>query len=496
MATGGTVQVDVAELGAKLESIVGPGRVSTSRAVCRAYSYSAFWGRTWLTVPDLVVVAATAEEVSQVLRVANEAGVPATPKGPVGQGGFGGPMKGGILLDLTPMDEITVDRKNMKVIAGAGGSFFRLAQELFKHRLMLPTSEYGPGPTVASSAIFPVNAFGKTRYGRNIDLVEGFEVVLPDGQIVRVGSMAYADSDFGPYYRYITGPDLVGLFTQSNGAFGIVTKVAYSCLRLPKCWAFHAYYWPLAQAETFAAVMTEATAMEIFDIHISDRWRFVGLEKAGLIPPLPNDCNFVAYLTVNAESPAELAAKEDVIHEMCRSRGGTYLPGAADHFYAEWPTVFAVVSQPMLVKLFNLTREASGATGMMICDSLNYPTSWFPQVYDKLMKTARKYGLWGEPNMIVYDGFPMKSLTICSQTWLFIDFYDRDWMRRVEAYRAEFREWFGARGGTHQSGVPPYPEYSWGNQPGAHDLLRRIKGLLDPNDILSPGTFEKRDWSR
>jgi len=56
--------------------------------------------------------------------------------------------------------------------------------------------------------------------------------------------------------------------------------------------------------------------------------------------------------------------------------------------------------------------------------------------------------------------------------------------------RNEFRKWYGARGGTFQSMLPPLtPDYTWTNQLGAHGLLKRIKAMLDPNNILSPGSF-------
>ena len=479
----------------KLKSIVGPDRVSTSKAVCRSHSYSSFWGRTWLTIPDMVVVASTTEQVSDIIKAANHYKVPVTPKGPVGMGGMGGPIKGGILLDVSPMDENIIDVKNQKVIAGAGGSFFKLSQELFKEGLLLPTAEYGPGPTVAASAVTPVVAFGKTRYGRNIDLVEGFEVVLPEGDIVRVGSMAYADSDFGPYYRYITGPDLVGMFTQANGAYGIITKVAYSCIQRPKHWAFHSYYWSLEQIHEFTDVMMQATALEMFDFHFCDKWRYEGLVKADLIPPMPDDCHFHGYLTITADSSEELQAKENIFHELCKSKGGSYLPGAGEKFFGEWPNTFCPICQPMLVKLFESARETSGATGLFIADSIDFPTSWFPEVYMKLKEVAENHGLWGDPYTIVFDGWPIRSQTMCSQTWLFTDFYDEEWMGRVMKYKDEFREWFGARGGTLQMGVPPYPEFTWNNQKSAHWLMDKIKKMLDPNDILSPGTFdiEKRE---
>ena len=108
----------------------------------------------------------------------------------------------------------------------------------------------------------------------------------------------------------------------------------------------------------------------------------------------------------------------------------------------------------------------------------------------KLKEVAENHGLWGDPYTIVFDGWPIRSQTMCSQTWLFTDFYDEEWMGRVMKYKDEFREWFGARGGTLQMGVPPYPEFTWNNQKSAHWLMDKIKKMLDPNDILSPGTFD------
>ena len=210
----------------ELEVIVGPKMVSTTPTVCESYAYSFSLSIDWVTRPEIVVMPTTTRHVSEIVKLANRYKVPVTPKGAVGMTGHGGPLHGGILLDFIHMDKILlIDDKNMKAVTEPGCSFFKLAQELFKNEMILPTAEYGPGPNVAASAITPVNGFGKTRYGRNIDLVEGFEVVLPTGEIVHIGSMAYAETDFGPFFRYITGPDLIGLFTQSNGAYGIVSAI-------------------------------------------------------------------------------------------------------------------------------------------------------------------------------------------------------------------------------------------------------------------------------
>lgn len=476
----------------ELEKIVGPDRVSTSEAVCLTYSYGCFIGKRVVRKPDIVVMPQTPEEVSEIIRAANRHNVPVTPKGATGAGGHTGPLRGGILLDMSLMDRIIrIDVDDMKAVAEAGCSFFKLAQELFKQDLMLPTSEYGPGPNVAASVTVPVNAFGKTRYGRNIDLVEGLEVVLPSGKIIRVGSMAYLDSDFGPYYRYITGPDLIGLWAKSNGAFGIITKVAYQCLRRPKFWAFHSYYWPLEKIEDVTKVLMEATALEMFDIHINDKWKYAATDYGSEKPMLPEDCYFIVIFTVNAENEQELKGKEQSVTDICMTYGGTYLQGIAEDFFAEWPTMFNPVSNPNFAKLLSVSRDVLGSTYMYLYDSPNYPISKFPEVYAKLMELGKKYDIWGFPRLTVFDGFVMKSQVMCSQTWAFVNDNDLHWVEQINKCKAEFREWFGTKGGTFQGKLPPMvPDYCWTNQSGTHDLLKSIKKMLDPKNILSPGTFE------
>jgi glycolate oxidase len=468
-----------------LEKIVGPDRVSTSEAVCLSYSFNCFYGKDIVRKPDIIVMAETPEQVSEILKAANQYKVPVTPKGAVGGAGTGGPLKGGILLDLALMDRIIlIDTTNMKAVTEAGCSFFKLSQELFRNGLMLPTAVYGTGPSVAASAITPVNGFGETRYGPNINLVEGFEVVLPSGDIIGVGSMAYADSDFGPYYRYITGPDLVGLFTKSNGAFGIVTKVAYRCLRRPRHWAFHSYYWPSDKIEDVTKTLMEATAVEIFSAHVNDRWRLPVTETV-----LPDDCYFVLEFMVNAENEQELNGKEQAIRDICKTHGGTYLPDFVEEVLTQWPTYFFLMGSE---RSSRSTLPISVPRGYSyIPDELVFPSSRLPEVYNKIVELCKKYGLWGSPPPTSFDGFIMNPQVISSQNVIVLDDSDPDVVERFHKFQAEFREWFGERGGMYQYRLPPaVPDNVWTNQLGAFNLLKSIKTLLDPNNILSPGTFE------
>ena len=120
------------EIVSELEKIVGHDRVSTSKNVCLSYAFNIGYTRDVVRKPDIVVMAETPEEVSEILKAANKYKVPVTPKGAAGGAGTGGPLKGGILLDLALMDKIIlVDGANMKAVAEAGCSFFKLSQEIF-----------------------------------------------------------------------------------------------------------------------------------------------------------------------------------------------------------------------------------------------------------------------------------------------------------------------------------------------------------------------------
>jgi hypothetical protein len=59
-----------------LEKVVGPKRVTNSEAVCQSYKYNCFLGKEWEMKPDIVVLAETTEEVSGIIKAANQHGVP------------------------------------------------------------------------------------------------------------------------------------------------------------------------------------------------------------------------------------------------------------------------------------------------------------------------------------------------------------------------------------------------------------------------------------
>ena len=166
-------------------------------------------------LPDVVVEPTCTEQVSKLLRFANQRQIPVTARG-AGYGYVGGcvPANGGIALSLARMNRI----KEIAVADGVavvepGVITGDLQREVRNRRLFYP-----PDPaSLKNSSIggnIATNAGGPRclKYGVTRHYVLGLEVVLADGTVVRVG---------GRTHKNKTGFDLVGLFVGSEGMLGL-----------------------------------------------------------------------------------------------------------------------------------------------------------------------------------------------------------------------------------------------------------------------------------
>ena len=229
--------------------------------------------------------------------------------------------------------------------------------------------------------------------------------------------------------------------------------------------------------------------MEAFDIHFNDKYRW---DWEGPFD-IPGDGYFDVTFIANGYSEKEMKGREEVLHEICKDNGGEYLPELANHLYLSWPTVFFAahprVRPPAPPNVFTETLGERGY--MYILDELMFPTSWLTEVYTKTLELCEKHDLASLPKHPVFDGYPMRRQVISSQYWVYINDGKPKWVDKFHRTRDDFRTWFGERGGVFQTKFPPIvPDYTWTNQPGTFNLLRSIKRTLDPNNILSPGTFE------
>lgn len=205
-----------------------------SRAQEEQYLYSRDSGAQPPRRVDYVVMPGTVEEVQGILRLANTEGIPVTPLG----GGFTlsalvVPQRGGIVMDMKRMDKILeVNELSRYVLLEAGVSQAALRSYLKKHhpKLQHSTPEAPPTVTVVGNAVIQGHGHLTPRYGLNSDMVNGMEVVLPTGEICKLGSAAVT----GSWYTRGPIPDLPGLFIGWFGTTGVVTKLSLKLYPKPQ----------------------------------------------------------------------------------------------------------------------------------------------------------------------------------------------------------------------------------------------------------------------
>ncbi|MCU1352296.1 MAG: FAD/FMN-dependent dehydrogenase [Acidimicrobiales bacterium] len=184
---------------------------------------------------EVVARPADVDEVSGVLALCHDAGVPVTPA--AGRSSVVGgtvPVHGGVLLDLTALSGIvSVDPTSMvvEVLAGTFGDLFE-AELQASHGV---TVGHWPQSMALSTVGGWLACRGagqlSNRYGKIEDIVMGLEVVLADGRVIRTGGQP----------RQAVGPDLNQLFVGSEGTLGVITRAWLQCHPLPTHTARAAY---------------------------------------------------------------------------------------------------------------------------------------------------------------------------------------------------------------------------------------------------------------
>ena len=209
---------------AQLQDIVGERNVVFHPEDLLVYEYDASIDRE---LPEAVVLPANTLEVSRVLGLAYREGVPVAGRGS-GTGLSGGAIAapGGIQVSFTRMNrilEVAPQDRTATVEPGV----VNLHLDTYVRRFGL---RYAPDPSSQRACSLggniAENAGGPhcLAYGTTTNHVLGMEVVLEDGTVVNLGSLA----------RETPGYDLRGVFTGSEGTFGVATRILVRLLPLPE----------------------------------------------------------------------------------------------------------------------------------------------------------------------------------------------------------------------------------------------------------------------
>jgi glycolate oxidase len=209
----------------RLGEIVGKDQVSTVAEELACYSYDGT-GREY--PPGAVVFPSSTAEICRIMELASATPFPVVPRG-AGTGMSGGalPVNGGVVMVMSRLNRILeIDRANQIAVVEPGVITGDLRKEAAQHGLYYPPDPASlqfctMGGNVAECAGGP----SAVKYGVTRDYVLGLEAVLPDGSIIHTGVRTA---------KGVVGYDLTRLLVGSEGTLAIITKITVKLLPAPE----------------------------------------------------------------------------------------------------------------------------------------------------------------------------------------------------------------------------------------------------------------------
>src|SRR5438270_524120 len=211
----------------RLRQIVGADAILTSPSDLLVYECDGFTIEK--NKPDVVVFPNSTEQIVQIVKACNEAGVPFLPRG-AGTSLAGGclPVGGGVMIALTRMKRILeVNLLDRYAVVEPGVVNLWLTNHLKKDGYHFAPDPSSQGACTVGGNIATNSGGPHTlKYGVTVNHVLGIELVLPDGRVVRTG---------GPV-EDAPGYDLTGVIVGSEGTFGIAAKAWVRITRNPEAY--------------------------------------------------------------------------------------------------------------------------------------------------------------------------------------------------------------------------------------------------------------------
>lgn len=448
----------------EFRSIVGDDWFLDTPEDLATYSYDGFLPEF---IPDAVIVPGNRDEISKIMVIANREKINIIPRG-AGTNICGSSIarEGGIIMAFHRLNKILeIDTESRCAVVQPGVVNADLQQEVAKYGLMYP-----PDPasmfvsTIGGNVALNAGGPRGVKYGVTRDYLLGLEVVLPSGDVIRTG---------GKTLKNVSGYDLTRLICGSEGTLGILTEIT---LRLvpsaPAKATLQAIYSNLDDAATTVSAIIGSgivpTTLELIDRTVLDVISNYGGARFS--------AEAEALLLIEVDGEEVLVEEQGKrIEKFCKDRGAVEVERAKTPEEAE--------------KLWQARRTAFGAVASImpncIVEDATVPVKMLSAIIRKIVELADKYQL--RIGVLAHAGDGNLHPLIMT------DLRDKEEMERVDKALVELYEAAIGMGGTlsgeHGIGIAKDRFMSIEFTQTSIDLMRGIKRVFDPNNILNPGSF-------
>jgi glycolate oxidase len=420
-------------------------------------------------MPEAVVCPSDVDQVSAIARLCHENKIPLTTRG-AGTGLSGGalPAKGGVVLSMEKFNKIlNIDTRNLQATVEPGVINYIFQEEVKKCGLFYPPDPASWGSCSLGGNIAHSSGGPKAvKYGTTRDYVLNLEVVLATGEIIWTGANTL---------KYSTGYNLTHLMIGSEGTLGIVTKIVFKLLPLPQ----HDFLMlvPFTGAESacesvgavFRAGITPS-AMEFMERDAIE-WsaRFCGELNFEIKP----EWQALLLIEVDGNHPDQLMSDCEKISEIMLQHGSDEILFADSH-----------EQKNALWKIRRKVGEAVKSNSVYKEEDTVVPRAELPKLLKGVKEIGNRYGF----KSVCYGHAGDGNLHVnIIKGDLSDDIWHNDLPKGITEIFQFCKELGGTISGEHGIGMVQqaympvvFPDYQL-------ELMRGIKRVFDPHQILNPG---------
>ena len=459
-----TYQPITPEIIEKLKAITGPSYVKTDKDILLQYQTDYETDPRRFHLPEAAVIPANAEEISQIVKLANEYHFPITVRsGGTSLADGAIPVCGGLVLCMERLNKIIeLNEEGMYMTVEAGVRTVDLQKEAKAHGLL-----YAGDPSSAESCMIGANlatnagGLKAVRYGVTRHQVYCLEMVTPTGDIVECGRILKKCS---------TGYDLEQLIIGSEGTLGIITKVTVKLIPLPP-YRFDvlAVYTDPRKALYMVPKLLKAgidpTSVEYMDnSYVRDTADYCHYSDM----PHYEDGIYV-IITVETFREDELDSKMESVCTICEESGAVGVLEADE-------------------RIWNMRRNVQTSCEMVskvfLTDDVVVPVHKIASTIEKIMEIGEDYPFQVKINAHIGDG--NLHIVLCK-----MDMSDEEWETSVEKFHQQVYAYAysvgGRLAGEHGIGAKKLKYMEEFTPKGELAIMKTIKRAMDPNNILNPG---------
>ncbi|MGB8551176.1 MAG: FAD-linked oxidase C-terminal domain-containing protein [Xanthobacteraceae bacterium] len=436
-------------------------RLVTSQAVRQQHGHTTTWHHN--EPPDAVVFPQSTQDVQQMVRICARHAVPviAFGTGTSLEGHVNAPF-GGISIDVRDMNRVlAVHAEDLDCVIEPGITRKTLNEHLRDQGLFFPID---PGADASLGGMTATRASGTNavRYGTMKDNVLSLKAVLANGELIKTASRAKKSS---------AGYDLTRLFVGSEGTLGVITEITLRLAGIPEAIAAGTCPFASVEAACNATIATIQSGIPVARIELLDALQV----KA---------CNAYSKLTLPEQpmlflefhgSAAGVAEQSERFGEIARELGGGPF---------EWAT-----RAEDRTRLWQARHDAYfAARGLRpgtqpVATDVCVPISKLAECVTESQRDIAENRLLAPIAGHVGDGNFHLSLLI--------DMDDPDEVTRAEKFMerlvARALAMDGTCTGEHGVGQGKLKYLAAEHGNATLDVMRAIKGALDPQGIMNPG---------